>query len=91
MFAIEFGHPSAHLAFTVVLLALTPKHALAQALWMFPGFRRSFPTCRVQEVAFVDIDWEIGLAFVAKRKGRPPMLLMDIYGRKKSEGGGQTW
>ena len=87
MFAIEFGHPSGHLALTVVLLALSSNHAVAQALWMFPGFRRTFPTCSVQEVAFVDIDWEIGLAFVAKRKSRPPMLLMDVYGREKWAGG----
>ena len=50
MFAVEFERPSGRLAFTIVLLALSSKHALAQTLWMFPRFRRAFPKFRVQEV-----------------------------------------
>ena len=87
MFSVEFNRPSGHLSFTVVLLALSSNHAPEQAFWMFPGFRRTFPKGHVQEVAFVDIDWDIGMAFVAKRKLRPPMLLMDVYGQKKWAGG----
>ena len=87
MFAIEFNRPSGHLSFTVVVLAVSTNHALAQALWIFPVFRRTFPKGHVQEVAFVDIAWDIGMAFVAKRKLRPPMLLMDVYGQKKWAGG----
>jgi hypothetical protein len=83
MYAIEFERPTGRLGFTVVLLARCPRHALEQALWMFPGLRRACPKCHVHDAAFVDIDWEIGLAFVAKRKRRPPMLLMDVYGPKK--------
>ena len=87
MFAIEFESPMDRPSFTVVLIDSSPRHALEQALWMFPGFRRTFPKGHVQEVAFVDIDWDIGMAFVAKRKLRPPMLLMDVYGQKKWAGG----
>ena len=90
MFAVEFNRPSGHLSFTIVLLALSPNHALAQALWMFPGFRRTGCEYRVEEVAFVDIDWDLRLAFVAKRNSRPPMLLMDVYGQKKWAGGVRT-
>lgn len=90
MFAVEFDHPSGRLAFTIVLLALSSNHALAQALWMFPGLCRMYHKNRVQEVAFVDIDSNLRLAFVAKRKSRPPMLLMDVYGQKK-QAGGRAW
>ena len=87
MFAVEFESPMDRPSFTVVLIAMCPRNALEQAFWLFPGFRRTCPKCRVQEVAFVDIDWDIGMAFVAKRKLRPPMLLMDVYGRgSRSEG-----
>lgn len=83
MFAVDFERPSGRLVFTVVLLALCPNHAIEQALWMFPGFHSTCPKGHVQEVAFVDIDWELRLAFVARRKRRPPMLLMDVYCREK--------
>jgi hypothetical protein len=82
MFAVEFNHPPGRVSFTIVLLALSSKHALAQAFWIFPGFRRTFPKGHVQEAAFVDIDWEVNRAFVAKRKSRPPMLPMEMCGRK---------
>ena len=91
MFAVEFERPSGRLAFTIVLLALSSNHALAQALWMFPGFRRTCPECHVQEAAFVDINWNLRLAFVAKRKSRPAMLLMDVYGRGSRSEGEEAW
>lgn len=87
MFAVEFERPAGRPAFTVIVLALCPDHALEQALWMFPGLRRACPICHVQEAAFADIDWELGLAFVAKRKSRPPMLLTDLYSWEKRVGG----
>jgi len=90
MFAVEFNRPSGHLSFTVVLLALSSNHALAQALWMFPGFRRTCFECHVQDVAFVDINWEIGMAFVAKRMSRPAMLLTTADRRRQSAIGAQT-
>ena len=88
MFAVEFERPAGRLAFTVVLLALCPRHALDQVLFMFPGFRRAFSLSRVDELAQVTIDWEIGLAFVIKRsKVRPPMLLMNMYAGQGRTGG----
>jgi hypothetical protein len=87
LFAVEFESPTDRPSFTVVLIALCPRHALEQAFWMFPGLDRAHPECHVREVAFIDIDWEIGLAFVAKRKHRPPMLLMDLYGLKRQAAG----
>jgi hypothetical protein len=87
MFAVEFNDPMDRPSFTVVLLALCPRHALEQAFWMFPGLDRAHPECHVREVDFIDIDWEIGLTFVAKRKHRPPMLLMDLYGLERQAAG----
>ena len=85
MFAIEFESPMDRPSFTVVLVALCPRHALEQAFWTFPGLDRAHPECIVREVAFIDIDWEIGMAFVVKRKSCPPMLLIEMCGR-----GGRT-
>ena len=86
MFAIEFESPMDRPSFTVVLIAMCPRQALEQAFWMFPGLLKAHPECIVREVAFIDIDWESGLAFVAKRKHRPPMLLMEMCGRRKRTG-----
>ena len=86
LFAVDFESPTGSLVFTVVLLALCPNHALTQSLWMFPGLRRTYPRWRVQEVAFVDIDWILRLAFVAKRKIRPAMLSMEMCGWGKRTG-----
>jgi hypothetical protein len=86
MFAIEFESPTDRPSFTVVLIDSSPRHALEQAFWMFPGLLRAHPECRVQEAAFIDVDWEIGMVFVAKRNRRPPMLLMEMCGRRKRTG-----
>jgi hypothetical protein len=88
MFAVEFERPSGRLVFTVVVLAVCPKHAIEQVFMMFPEFRRECFQGQVHEVAFVDIDWEVGRAFVIKRETRPPMLLMDVYIRQKPPAGG---
>jgi hypothetical protein len=87
MFAIAFESPTDRPSFTVVLIAMCPRHALEQAFWMFPGLDKAHPECKVREVAFIDIDWETGLAFVAKRKHRPPMLLMDLYSLERQAAG----
>jgi hypothetical protein len=87
MFAVEFNSPTDRPSFTVVLIAMCPRQALEQAFWMFPGLLEAHPECHVREVAFIDIDWKIGLALVAKRKHRPPMLLMDLYSLERQAAG----
>ena len=54
---------------------------------MFPDLIKAHPECRVQEAAFIDIDWETGLAFVANRKHRPAMLLMDLFSLERQAAG----
>jgi hypothetical protein len=88
MFAVEFERPSGSLAFTVVVLAMCPKHAMEQVFKMFPEYRRDCRQGHVHEVAHVEIDWQAGRAFVIKRRKRP-MLLLDVYIRQKRSAGGR--
>lgn len=88
MFAVEFERPSGSLAFTVVVLAMCPRHALEQVFEMFPEYRRDFRQGHVHEVAHVEIDWQAGRAFVIKRRKRP-MLLLDVEIRRKPTAGGR--
>ena len=87
MFAVEFERPSGSLSFTVVVLAMCPRHAIEQVFEMFSEFRRDFRQGHVHEVAHVEIDWQDGRAFVIKRRKRP-MLLTDVdIPRKPTTGG----
>jgi hypothetical protein len=88
MFAVEFERPSGSLAFTVVVLAMCPRHALEQVFNIFPEYRRDCRQGNVHEVAHVEIDWQAGRAFVIKRRKRP-MLLMDVDIRRKPTTGGR--
>ena len=88
MFAVDFERPSGGLAFTVVVLAMCPKHAMEQVFEMFPEYRRESRQGHVHEVAHVEIDWQAGRAFVMKRR-KQPMLLLDVEIRRKRSTGGR--
>lgn len=88
IFAVEFERPSGRLAFSFVLLAMCPRHALDQVTLLFPELRRSLFQGNVCEVSYVAIDWQVRMAFVIRQgRTRPPMLLMDAYGRDKQATG----
>ena len=89
MFAVEFERPPGSLAFTIVLLAMCPSHAMEQAFAMFPDFRGRCFHGQAHEAAFVSIDWQVGWTFVIKRRSRPAMLLLDICIRPRAKEGGR--
>ena len=91
MFAVDYQLPSGSLEFTIVVLAVCPRHALEQVFVMFPELRGSCRQGNVYEVAYVQVDWHIGRTFVIKRaRMRRPMLLLDIEVRKGPKKGGRN-
>jgi len=71
MFAVDFERPRGRLAFTLIVPARVARPAMEEVLRIFPEFHRAFRRAQVHEAAFVDINWEIGRASVARRSRRP--------------------
>ena len=91
MYAVDYELPSGSLAFTTIVLALCPRHALEQVSEMFPELRKMYSRGRVYDVAYVQVDWEVGQTFVIKRsRTRQPMLLLDIDIQKGPRAGSRN-